>query len=127
MDVKEYDEIVRFLESKDSEQRNWPRDVLESKDGKDAKRAYRQKCEGFITEDGLLFKTKRRKKGLTSVREEERYRVVTVDEKVRLLDTVHKDPAGGHFGVHKTYVVLYVVNWFHYIHVHPSTSMHVKS
>ena len=53
MDVKEYDEIVRFLESKDSEQRNWPRDVLESKDGKDAKRAYRQKCEGFITENGL--------------------------------------------------------------------------
>ncbi|KAL5516584.1 hypothetical protein EMCRGX_G001959 [Ephydatia muelleri] len=83
----------------DSEQRNWPRDVLESKDGKDAKRAYR---EGFTTEDGLLFKTKRRKKGLTSVQEEERYRVVTVDEKVRLLDTVHKDPAGGHFGVHKT-------------------------
>ena len=70
MDVKEYDEIVRFLESKDSEQRNWPRDVLESKDGKDAKRAYRQKCEGFITENGLLFKTKRRKKGLTYVREE---------------------------------------------------------
>jgi hypothetical protein len=127
MDVKEYDEIVRFLESKDSEQRNWPRDVLESKDGKDAKRAYRQKCEGFITEDGLLFMTKRRKKGLTSVREEERYRVVTVDEKVRLLDTVHKDPAGGHFGVHKTYVVLYVVNWFYYIHVYPSASMHVKS
>eukprot|EP00731_Ephydatia_muelleri_P021574 Em0014g165a len=31
MDVKEYDEIVRFLENKDSEQRNWPRDVLESK------------------------------------------------------------------------------------------------
>ncbi|KAL5470909.1 hypothetical protein EMCRGX_G028963 [Ephydatia muelleri] len=60
------------------------------------------KCEGFITEDDLLFKTKRRKKGLTSVHEEERYRVVTVDEKVRLLDTVHKDPAGGHFGVHKT-------------------------
>ena len=57
MDVKEYDEIVRFLESKDSEQRNWPRDVLESND---AKMAYRQKCEGFITEDGLLFKTKRR-------------------------------------------------------------------
>ena len=111
------------LESKDSEQRNWPRDVLESKDGKDAKRAYRQKCEGFITEDGLLFKTKRRKKGLTSVQEEERYRVVTVDEKVRLLDTVHKDPAGRHFGVHKTYVVLYVVNVFCYIHVYPSTSM----
>ena len=82
MVVKEYDEIVRFLENKDSEQRNWPRDALESKDGKDAKRAYRQKCEGFITEDGLLFKTKWRKKGLTSVQEEERYRVVTVDEKV---------------------------------------------
>ncbi|KAL5467049.1 hypothetical protein EMCRGX_G031216 [Ephydatia muelleri] len=53
-----------------------------SKDGKDAKRAYRQKCEGFITEDGLLFKTKRWKKGLMSVQEEERYRVVTVDEKL---------------------------------------------
>eukprot|EP00731_Ephydatia_muelleri_P003495 Em0001g3495a len=110
MDVKEYDDIVRFLESKDSEQRNWPRDVLESKDGKDAKRAYRQKCEGFITEDGLLFKTKRRKKGLTSVQEEERYRVVTVDEKVRLLDTVHKDPAGGHFGVHKTLSSVVTIN-----------------
>ena len=97
--------------------------MLESKDGKDAKRAYRQKCEGFITEDGLLFKTKRRKKGLTSVQEEERYRVITVDEKVRLLDTVHTDLAGGHFGVHKTYVVLYVVNWFFYIHVFPFTSM----
>ena len=60
----------------------------------------------------LIFKTKRRKKGLTSVQEEERYRVVTVDEKVRLLDTLHKESAGGHFGVHKTYVVLYVVNWF---------------
>ena len=59
--------------------------MLESKDVKDAKRAYRQKCEGFITEDGLLFKTKRRKKGLTYVQKEERYRVVTVDEKVRLL------------------------------------------
>ena len=101
--------------------------MLESKDVKDAKRAYRQKCEGFITDDGLPFKTKRRMKGLTSVQEKERYRVVTVDEKVKLLDTVHKDPAGGHFGVHKTYVVLglYVVNWFHYtyIHVYPSTSM----
>ena len=85
--------------------------MLKDDDDEDA---YRQKCEGFITEDGLLFKTKRRKKGLTSVQEEERYRVVTVDEKVRLLDTVHKDPAGGHFGVYKTYVVLYVVNWFHY-------------
>ena len=94
-----------------------------SKDGKDAKRAYRQKCEGFITEDGLLFKTKRWKKLLTSVQEEERYRVVTVDEKVRLLHTVHKDPAGGHFGVHKTYVLSYVVNWFYFIHVYPSTSM----
>ena len=95
--------------------------MLESKDGKDAKRAYR---EGFTTEDGLLFKTKRRKKGLTSVQEEERYRVVTVDEKVRLLDTVHKDPAGGHFGVHKTYVVCIIrLNWFYYIHVYPSTSM----
>ncbi|KAL5510242.1 hypothetical protein EMCRGX_G005757 [Ephydatia muelleri] len=40
--------------------------------------------------------------GLTSVQEVERYRVVTFDEKVRLLDTVHKDPAGGHFGIHKT-------------------------
>ena len=125
MDVKEYDEIVRFLESKDSEQRNWPRDVLESKDGKDAKRAYRQKCEGFITEDGLLFKTKRWKKRLTSVREEKRYRVVTVDEKVRLLDTVQQ--AVTLEFIKHTLIVLYVVNWFHYIHVYPSTSMHVKS
>ena len=125
MDVKEYDEIVRFLESKDSEQRNWPRDVLESKDVKDAKRAYRQKCEGFITEDGLLFKTKRWKKRLTSVREEKRYRVVTVDEKVRLLDTVQQ--AVTLEFIKHTLIVLYVVNWFHYIHVYPSTSMHVKS
>ena len=93
MEVKEYNDIVRFLESKDSKQRIWPRDVVESKDGKDAKRAYRQKCEDFVTEDGLLFITKRRKKGLTSVQEEERYRVVTIDEKIRLLDSVHKDPA----------------------------------
>ena len=119
MDVKEYDEIVRFLESKDSEQRNWPRDVLESNDGKDAKRAYRQKCEGFHNRRWLAFQDK---KWLTSVQEEERYRV-TVDEKVRLLDTVHKDPADCHFGFHKTYVVSYVVNWFYYIHVYPSTSM----
>ena len=83
MEVKEYNDIVRFLESKDSKQRIWPRDVVESKDGKDAKRAYRQKCEGFVTEDGLLFKTtKRRKKGLTSVQEEQRYQVVTIDEKI---------------------------------------------
>ena len=88
---------------------------MESKDGKDSKRAYRQKCEGFITEDGLHFKTKRRKKGLVCVQEEERYRVVTIDEKIRLLDSVHKDPAGGNFGVHKTYVY---TNQFHY---------HVKS
>ena len=89
---------------------------MESKDGKDAKRAYRQKCESFVTEDGLHFKTKRRKKGLASVQEEERYRVVTIDEKIRLLDSIHKDPAGGHFGVHKTYVY---TNRFHY----HSTSM----
>ncbi|KAL5460302.1 hypothetical protein EMCRGX_G033744 [Ephydatia muelleri] len=31
MDVKEYDEIVRFHESKDSEQRNWPQDLLGQK------------------------------------------------------------------------------------------------
>ena len=26
-----------------------------------------------------------------------------MDEKMRLLENVHKDLAGGHFGVHKTY------------------------
>ena len=31
MDVKEYDEIVHFHESKDSEQRNWPQDLLGQK------------------------------------------------------------------------------------------------
>ena len=36
MEVNEYNDIVRFLESKDSKQRIWPRDVVESKDGKDA-------------------------------------------------------------------------------------------
>ena len=85
MDVKEYDEIVCFLASKHSERRNWPRDVLESKDVKDAKRAYRQKCEGFITDEGLLFKTKRRKKGLMSVQEEERYRGITLEFIKRML------------------------------------------
>ncbi|KAL5475658.1 hypothetical protein EMCRGX_G025501 [Ephydatia muelleri] len=68
MDVKEYDEIVRFHESKDSEQRNWPQDLLGQKMAK------------------ML-------KGLIDRNEEERYRVVTVDDKVRLLHTVHKDPA----------------------------------
>ena len=58
-DSKEYDEIICFLESKDSEQRNCPRDVLESKDVKDAKRAYRQKCEGFIT-DAVMGRIKQR-------------------------------------------------------------------
>ena len=35
----------------------WPRGVEESKD-KEAKRAYRQKCESFATYDSLLFKLK---------------------------------------------------------------------
>ena len=57
MDVKEYDEIVRFLESKDSEQRNWPRDVLESKDVKDANRA------GLSTEMACFSRQKGGRKG----------------------------------------------------------------
>ena len=34
--------------------------------------------------------------------QDERYRVVKIDEKMRVLKSVHKDPAGGHFGIHKT-------------------------
>ena len=34
--------------------------------------------------------------------QDERYRVVKIDEKMRVLESVHKDPAGGHFGIHKT-------------------------
>ena len=33
--------------------------------------------------------------------QDERYRVVKIDEKMRVLESVHKDPAGGHFGIHK--------------------------
>ncbi|KAL5518237.1 hypothetical protein EMCRGX_G003935 [Ephydatia muelleri] len=115
METEEYNDIVRFLESKSDKQRSWPRGVEESKD-KEAKRAYRQKCESFATYDGLLFKLKRRKKpetgALASTRatdarlrdepQDERYRVVKIDEKMRVLESVHKDPAGGHFGIHKT-------------------------
>ena len=63
METEEYNDIVRFLESKGDKQRSWPRarGVEESKD-KEAKRAYRQICESFATHDGLLFKLKRRKK-----------------------------------------------------------------
>ena len=61
MEIKKYNDIVGFLESKDSKQRIWPRNVVGSKDGKDAKRAYRQKCEGVVNEDGLLFKKKKRR------------------------------------------------------------------
>ena len=32
--------------------------------------------------------------------QDERYRVVKIDEKMRVLVSVHKDPAGGHFGIH---------------------------
>ena len=60
METEEYNDIVRFLESNGDKQRSWPRGVEESKD-KEAKRAYRQKCESFATYDGLLFKLKRRK------------------------------------------------------------------
>ena len=115
METEEYNDIVRFLESKGDKQRSWPRGVEESKD-KEGKRAYRQKCESFATYDGLLFKLKRRKKpetgALASTRatdarlrdepQDERYRVVKIDEKMRVLESVHKDPAGGHFGIHKT-------------------------
>ena len=61
MDAEEYDNIVRFLESKDDKQRTWPQSVGKSKD-KEAKRAYLQRCESFSTQDGLLFIIKRRKK-----------------------------------------------------------------
>ena len=62
METEDYNDILRFLESKSDKQRSWPRGVEESKD-KEAKRAYRQKCESFFaTYDGLLFKLKRRKK-----------------------------------------------------------------
>ena len=115
METEEYNDIVRFLESKSDKQRSWPRDVEESKD-KEAKRAYRQKFESFATYDGLLFKLKRRKKPETRalastqatgacVRDEpqdERYRVVKIDEKMRVLESVHNNPAGGHFGINKT-------------------------
>ena len=106
---------MRFLESKSDKQRSWPRDVEESKD-KEAKRAYRQKFESFANYDRLLFKLKRRKKPETRalastqatgacVRDEpqdERYRVVKIDEKMRVLESVHNNPAGGHFGINKT-------------------------
>ncbi|KAL5493375.1 hypothetical protein EMCRGX_G014551 [Ephydatia muelleri] len=88
METEEYNDIVRFLESKGDKQRSWPRGVEESKD-KEAKMAYRQKSESFATHDGLLFKLKRRKKpetgALASTRatgarvrdepQDERYRV----------------------------------------------------
>ena len=115
METEEYNDIVRFLESKGDKQRSWPRGVEESKD-KEAKRANRQKYESIATYDGLLFKLKRRKNPETRalvptratgarVRDEpqdERYRVVNIDEKMRVLESVHKDPAVGHFGIHKT-------------------------
>ena len=97
MDGREYN---AFLESKDDKHRTWPRRVEESKD-KEAKRAYRKKCEDFATHDGLLFKTNRRMKhetgALSSMRAEDqsRYRVIKMYEKMRLLDWIHKDPAGG--------------------------------
>ncbi|KAL5497499.1 hypothetical protein EMCRGX_G013975 [Ephydatia muelleri] len=93
METEEYNDIVRFLESKSDKQRSWPRGVEESKD-KEAKRAYRQKCESFATYDGLLFKLRRRKKpetgALASTRatgarlrdepQDERYRVPVIEE-----------------------------------------------
>ena len=45
--------MVRFLESKDDKHRTWPRRVEESKD-KEAKRAYRKKCEDFAAHDGVV-------------------------------------------------------------------------
>ena len=38
---------------------------------------------------------------LCELRIKSRYRVIKMDEKMRLHESVHKDPAGGHFGVHK--------------------------
>ena len=34
--------------------------------------------------------------------QDERYRVVKIDEKMRVLESVHNNPAGGHFGINKT-------------------------
>ena len=99
--------MVRFLESmrKGDKHQTWPRRVkIRSQKGHIARNA----CEDFATHDGLLFKTNRRKKhetgALSTMRAEDqsRYRVIKMDEKMRLLESVHKDPAGGHFGVHKT-------------------------
>ena len=98
METEEYNDIVRFLESKGDKQRSWPRGVEESKD-KEAKRAYRQKCES-IGGIASLFKLKRRKKpetgALASTRatgarvrdepQDERYRVVKIDDKMRVLE-----------------------------------------
>eukprot|EP00731_Ephydatia_muelleri_P015054 Em0008g774a len=98
METEEYNDIVRFLESKGDKQRSWPRGVEESKD-KEAKTAYRQKCES-IGGIAFLFKLKRRKKpetgALASTRatgarvrdepQDERYRVVKIDDKIRVLE-----------------------------------------
>ena len=62
--------------------------MVESKDDKDAKGCMADVCTGG--------------------------RIVTIDEKIRLLDSVHKDPAVGHFGIHKTYVIYTYTNRFHY-------------
>ena len=34
--------------------------------------------------------------------QDEQYRVVKIDEKMRVLESVHNNPAGGHFGINKT-------------------------
>ena len=102
MDGEEYNDMVRFLKSKDDSTELGLAEGRRLYKDKEAKRAYR---EDFATHDGLLFKTNRRKKHETealSSMDQSRYRVIKMDEKMHLLESVHKDPAGGHFGVHKT-------------------------
>ena len=53
-------------------------------------------------ETGALGSTRATDARLRDEPQDERYRVVKIDEKMRVLESVHKDPAGGHFGIHKT-------------------------
>ena len=131
METEEYNDtcIVRFLESKGDKQRSGPRGVEESKD-KEAKRAYRQKCESFnslpmtvfcsnlkgaknLKLHGALASTRASGARVREEPQDERYRVVKIDEKMRVLESVHKDPAGGHFGIHKTIKNYYFVYVFY--------------
>ena len=61
MDAEEYDNIVRFLESKDGKQRTWPQScgIVQGQGGK---KGDHQRCESFSPQAGLLFQIKRCKK-----------------------------------------------------------------